>query len=35
MLQGSQVHRKQEEAAVHGQIVKPDNKLKEKDSGME
>ena len=34
-LQGSQVHRNQEEPALHGQIVKPDMKLIEKESDVE
>ena len=34
-LQGSQVHRNQEEPALHGQIVKPDIKLIEKESDVE
>ena len=34
-LQGSQVHRNQEEPALDGQIVKPDIKLIEKESDME
>ena len=34
-LQLSQVHRNQEKAALHGQILKPDKKLMEKDSEME
>ena len=33
-LHESQIHRNQEEAALHGQIVKPDNKLIEKDSDV-
>ena len=34
-LHGSQVHRNQEEPAFHGQIVKPNIKLIEKESDME
>jgi len=34
-LQGSQVHRNQEEPALHGQIIKLDIKLIEKESDME
>ena len=34
-LQGSQVHNNQEEPALHGQIVKPEIKLIEKESDME
>ena len=34
-LQVSQVHRNQEEPALHGQIVKPDMKLIEKESDVE
>jgi len=34
-LHGSQVNRNQEEPAFHGQIVKPDIKLIEKESDME
>jgi len=34
-LQGSQVHRNQDEPALHGQIVKPDIKLIEKESDVE
>ena len=34
-LQESQVHRNQEEPALHGQIVKPDIKLIDKESDVE
>ena len=34
-LQGSQVHRNQEEPALQGQIVKPDIKLIEKENDVE
>ena len=34
-LQGSQIYKKQKEAAFHGHIVEPDNKFIEKDSDME
>jgi len=34
-LQGSQVHRNQEDFALHGQIVKPDIKFIEKESDVE
>jgi len=34
-LQGSQVHRNQQEPDLHGQIVKPDIKLIEKESDVE
>ena len=34
-LQGSQVHRNREEPAFHGQIVKPDINLIEKESDVE
>ena len=34
-LHGFQVHRNQEEPALHGQIVKPDIKLIEKESDLE